>query len=75
MQEANLDQLKADFFEKNAALVKAIEQTTDENCNSFRNKSDLASSRLKVIGSYHRLVSYVVNQPKFKDEKQTQGWF
>ena len=75
MPVENLDQLKADFSEKNAALLKAIEQTTYQNINSLENKLQLASLRLQVIDSYHNLLSYVNLYPKSKNERKTNGWY
>jgi len=41
-----LEKLKADFIEKNAALLAAIELTTVETYTSFANKLLLSSLRI-----------------------------
>ena len=63
-----LQQLKATFFESNAALVRAVEQTSNENCNSIENKLLLATSRLKAVDSYHKLLNYILKYPKSRTD-------
>ena len=68
-----LERLKANFLESNAALVGAVEQTSYENCQSIQNKLLLATLRLKAMEHYHQLISYIMKYPKPKTDKLTES--
>ena len=45
----NFGELKADYMEKIAALIEAVEETTAENCTLVDSKLHLASLNLNLL--------------------------
>lgn len=58
-EKKEFERVKADYFEKNAALLQAVKETTFENCESLVNKVRLASLRLQSVNSYDSLISHI----------------
>jgi hypothetical protein len=58
-ESEEFERVKADYLKSNAALLKAVKQTTHGNCKSLENKVLLSALRLQSVISYNSLITNI----------------
>lgn len=54
-----LENLKSDFLTKNAAFVKAVKHTTNDNVGNMSNQMLLTGLRLEALQSYELILEHM----------------